>query len=114
MFKMKQEETLVFSSKATSISSGATWTLPIHISSLSASIHYKFHSRDGDMIFAMYFITERKKSALVPQRLFDFSQDKTNGKFNVNGPGTLYLRWSNTHSWFGEKILSYEVVIHEV
>jgi hypothetical protein len=104
----------VFSSKATTISAGATWTLPLPVSSLAASIFYQFGSEDGDMIFAMYYVTETTKKVIVPQRLFDFSQDVTRGHFDVRGPGTLYLRWANTHTWFGEKLLHYEVDIREV
>jgi hypothetical protein len=109
-----QEKIFVFSSKATSISSGATWTLPLPVNADSATIRYKFNSEDGDMIFAMYYVTEKKKMIIVPQRLFDFAQDETSGQFDVRGPGTLFLRWANTHTWYGEKILSYSVEINEV
>lgn len=66
------------------------------------------------MIFAMYWVTETAKRVIVPQRLFDFQHDVTRGEFEVRGPGTLFLRWANTHTWFGEKVLSYEVDILEV
>jgi hypothetical protein len=112
---MHQEKVFVYSSKATSISSGATWTLPLPVTASTASIRYQFGSKDGsDLIFAMYYVTEKSKMVIVPQRLFDFSQDVTAGVFEVRGPGTLYLRWANTHTWFGEKLLSYEVDIREV
>lgn len=104
----------MFSSKATTISSGASWTLPLPVTAPSASIRYQFSSRDGDMIFAMYYVTATKKQVLVPQRLFDFAQDATAGHCEVRGPGTLHLRWANTHSWLGEKSLSYSVEIKEV
>ena len=104
----------VFSSKATTLLSGATWTLPLPVTARVASIAYHFGSQDGDMIFAMYYVTDSSKTVLVPQRLFDFSQDVTRGCFEVRGPGTLHLRWANTHTWFGEKLLSYEVEVREV
>ncbi len=68
------------------------------------------------MIFAMYFITEKKKVVLVPQRLVDFELDGalTRGEVALRGPGTVYFRWGNTHSWFGEKLLSYSVEVNEV
>jgi hypothetical protein len=112
--QLRQEKKFVYSSKATAINSGATWTLPLPVTAASASISYDFGSKDGDMIFAMYYITEKKKTVVVPQRLFDFAQDATCGHFDVRGPGTLYLRWANTHTWYGEKLLHYSVEIQEV
>lgn len=110
-----QENVYVFASKATTLSSGATWTLPVPVTGQAATIRYNFGSQDGsDLIFAMYYVTESTKRVIVPQRLFDFAQDVTCGEFNVRGPGTLYLRWANTHTWFGEKLLNYEVDIREV
>jgi hypothetical protein len=87
------------------------------VSTLAATVHYHFGClHGGDLIFAMYYVTADKKQVLVPQRLFDMDLDAayTSGTFSLKGPGTLYLRWANTHSWFGEKILNYSVDVVEV
>ncbi|KAH6928761.1 hypothetical protein HPB50_019306 [Hyalomma asiaticum] len=83
------------------------WELQIGVTKAGARVNWRFQVDGGDLAFGLRLHTG--KPLLPLRRVETCSRAPHEGSWFCDAPGTYVLEFDNTHSWFTNKTLAYEV-----